>query len=209
MKAVVIVLVFILIILSYVLYVSFSGSTSVIMKQTSLTGDKLIVPIANYQSPRYSFGLWIYVNTWNTTQEKVIFTLPDVMILSIGQTTPELRLQINNTYYTITSNFPIQKWSYVTINVDNSYLDLYLDGKLVKSLKFTTELNNKSDSITIGSTNPCDITIANFNRSSTSLTPHDVMINYMKGTGAKTSSSYGLKVNVLKNNETTGTYTLW
>lgn len=209
MKAVVIVLIFVLIILSYVLYVTFSGSTSVIMKQTSLTGQPLTVPITNALSTRYSLGLWIYVNTWNTINEKVIFNLPNVMTLSIDQTLPKLKLTINSIVYIITSNFPIQKWSYVTINVDNSYLDLYLEGKLVKSLKFNGELINKNNSITIGSGTPCDITIANFNRSSTSLTPHDVMLTYMKGSGVKSSSSYGLNINVLKNNETTGTYTVW
>ena len=28
-----------------------------------------------------------------------------------------------------------QKWTYITVSVDNSYVDSYLDGKLVKSIK--------------------------------------------------------------------------
>jgi hypothetical protein len=36
----------------------------------------------------------------------------------------------------ITDNFPLQKWVYIIISVDNQYVDAYLDGKLIQSHRF-------------------------------------------------------------------------
>jgi hypothetical protein len=35
--------------------------------------------------------------------------------------------------YQITNNFPLQKWVFITISVDNATIDMYLDGKLARS----------------------------------------------------------------------------
>jgi len=41
----------------------------------------------------------------------------------------------NGSAILITNNYPIQKWCYIVISVDNNFIDCYLDGKLVLSQK--------------------------------------------------------------------------
>ena len=38
---------------------------------------------------------------------------------------------------TITDNFPLQAWTYVTVSADNNIIDCYVDGKLVNSVKLS------------------------------------------------------------------------
>ena len=37
----------------------------------------------------------------------------------------------------VTDNFPIQSWTHVIVSVDSNYIDIYVNGKLSKSLKVT------------------------------------------------------------------------
>jgi hypothetical protein len=38
----------------------------------------------------------------------------------------------------ITDSFPIQKWTHITVSVDSQYCDMYVDGKLSKSIKYSS-----------------------------------------------------------------------
>ena len=44
--------------------------------------------------------------------------------------------------YDITNNFPLQKWTCILVSVDNKIIDVYLDGKLVKSIENKTTINS-------------------------------------------------------------------
>ena len=71
----VIVLGIIIIILIYVLYVFFVSKSSVIDKSANLKdSNEPITTINSGQSVRYSYGIWVYVNTWDSTREKTIFS---------------------------------------------------------------------------------------------------------------------------------------
>ena len=64
------------------------------------------------------------------------------IILYLDKTTPTLYCYIQQTTadvgpIPITTNFPIQSWVYVSISVQGNYVDLYLQGKLVKSIQLT------------------------------------------------------------------------
>jgi hypothetical protein len=72
----VIVLGIIIIILIYVLYVYFVSKSSVISKSANLKegGNEPITAITSGQSTRYAYGIWVYVNTWDSTRKKTIFS---------------------------------------------------------------------------------------------------------------------------------------
>jgi len=71
----VIVLAIIIIILIYLLYSFFINKSSVISKSANLKegGNDPITTINSGQSTRYTYGIWVYVNTWDSTREKTIF----------------------------------------------------------------------------------------------------------------------------------------
>ena len=71
----VIVLFIIIIILIYLLYAFFINKSSVISKSPNLKdgGNDPITTINSGQSTRYAYGIWVYVNTWDSTREKKPF----------------------------------------------------------------------------------------------------------------------------------------
>ena len=108
-------------------------------------------------SSSYSFSIWFAIDDWNyrLDEPKIIFTRVD----STGNVGPEVALhRINNTISVGMStyegdtqkchlyNVPIQKWVNLIVVLNNRALDLYLDGKLVRTcvLDGVPKLNNKA-----------------------------------------------------------------
>ena len=115
----------------------------------------------------------------------------------------------------ITDNFPIQKWTYVSVVVDNFFVDMYLDGKMVKSVKMNCMQSMPSitnTSVYLGG-NPTvmnDIMITKMIRWSYVLSPQDVWKNYMSGNGVSTMlTSYGANLDILRNNSLQNTIKLF
>ena len=83
---------------------------------------------------------------------------------------------------TITDNFPLQTWQHITISVDNSYIDVYLNGKLVKSIKDTIKTPSLTSPIDFSAT-PFKTYLAKFNRTITPTDPQTAWNNYLAGNG--------------------------
>ena len=227
MNVTVIILGIVVVFLLFILYEYFTSKSTAIARETSLLTASTSVPVTtNPSATRYALGIWIYVNSWSmNSNQKVIYILPGKITLYLDPSSPTLNASIGSasgpsTIIAVTQNFPIQKWTYVTISVDNTFIDCYINGKLLKSAKLTglqsspTEL--KPTIYLGGNGSPYmgnDITIASFYRWTNPLLPTDVWATYMKGNGqnALTSmfSNYGLDISLLKNNVTASTYTVF
>jgi hypothetical protein len=113
----------------------------------------------------------------------------------------------------VTQNFPLQKWVYIITSLDNQFLDVYLDGKLVKSARLSdvtgsvfpvvpgntpqvflgnSNTNNKLYNGTSGpagsgtmitSFSPFDAYATYFYRWNTAMDPGTAWRYYMKGNG--------------------------
>ena len=115
----VVVLAIIIIILIYLLYSFFINKSSVISKSANLKdgGNDPITTINSGQSTRYTYGIWIYVNTWDSTREKTIFSRKDNIRLYLAANEPSLYCSItcmakdgsslNDQNILITDNFGI------------------------------------------------------------------------------------------------------
>ncbi len=119
------------------------GDMGVIINPSSLPG--------NTASNDYTYSMWIFINDWNHKygDDKVIFrrtkktstadTFDDVCpCVSIGATKNELKIEMATNGTTKTESFtvsdiPIQKWVNVIVTTEGRTVDVYLDGKLVKS----------------------------------------------------------------------------
>jgi len=148
----------------YLLYLYFQNYTTVAANMTNLNNAN--PPVTNTNNPltyQYSVDAWIYVNSWNNNNIKPILSIPNQINLYLDKTTPTLYFDISQNCGTTTStpsppmvvtdNFPIQKWTYVTIVVDNYFVDMYLDGKLMQSMKLNCMQSipsNVSTSIYLG-----------------------------------------------------------
>lgn len=99
-------------------------------------------------STRYTYSVWAYINSWPSSsiaknKNQVLFSRlsndamtkniqlyfkKNVTELWIGYTSLSPPIEIK-----ITENFPIQKWTHICVCVNESQLDVYINGKLVKS----------------------------------------------------------------------------
>jgi len=135
----------------YIIYLYYMSINTPVVNSTTLTiqnADVLIPANVNAASSRYSYGIWMYVNTWDNTVVKPIIlrdqtvpgAVPQISIY-LDKTSPILWATIAPSNsgvvppMSITDSFPIQKWTYVFVSVDTQYVDMYIDGKLVKSMK--------------------------------------------------------------------------
>jgi hypothetical protein len=219
--AIIVLGVVLVVIIVYMIFGNYlTGTTSVAKEQdmtksiAAITADQLSVPDAQ----RYSYGLWIYVNAWPTTYTS-IFTRASDMNLQLSGTTGTLELVVDkgetssNKTITITNNFPLQKWTYITISKDNQTVDLYLDGKLVKSVAISTRHSPDTTSpINFGLVKDGGSAfLAKFTRRPRVADPQSVWNDYMGGSGTGTAGNGKLNVNLslLKDNVETSKFAIW
>jgi hypothetical protein len=227
MSPVAIILGIIIVVLIYVLYKYFTTSTATLgslvdlSKTSSTTAFTKAADLKDPSTTRYSYGLWLYIDTWNTSSDKTIFfreasasssiaRLYDIR-LYLDTSSPTLKCDfhidttdtIKTDTITITTNFPIQKWVYITVSVDNKIIDCYIDGKLVTSqqLKGNLIAQNSNAPIYVGNFNA---QLAKFQRTNAPTDPQTVWSNYSAGNGGnslkKMFSSYGVDVSFKKDN---------
>jgi len=223
MSPVAIILGIVIIILIYVLYKFFrTDSGTVLSKTTNLnTSDESVALITNDSgaiksgtNPTYSYGLWLYVNTWSTGEKTIIRRQnakdsdKNDIKLYLDSTTPTLKCAFYTDYstsipletVTITNNFPIQKWVYIIVSVDNQIVDTYLDGKLVTSQKLNGMPDVSAGDLYVGKFDAYLAKLVN----GSSIDPQTAWKNYMSGNGgnaiSKMFKSYGLDFSFKKDN---------
>jgi hypothetical protein len=209
----------IMIVLLYLVYVYYFSTTTTLTSSLWLNQNNApITTIVNPQSSIFTYGVWVYINTWSqgptnlfqcSTGSQTHFSL-DFPVAS-----PTLTCTVNTgptacnpsstpTVITVTNNFGIQRWVYVLVSVNTNIVDCYLDGKLVTS----TQLNgiptisctnaNNNWSIQYGTG---DIYLSNFQRWTTATDPASAMSYYrVKPAAAKVFSSYGANIQLTKDN---------
>ena len=226
---VIIILGIIVIILLFALYVYFTSSVSPLIKYVNLndTSSPSSIPyssITNPLSTRFAYSVWIYVNTWKTlsTTKTNVFYRNNEVGISFDETRPILYCNFNNndgglheiktppipekttTTIIVSNNFPIQTWTNVILNIDNNYLDVYINGQLVRSNVLSTQYTQPEvpNDIKIGDSNGSDIYLANLKRWGGSINPQTAYYDYLSGLQQlpAESSTYNFKLSLLKDN---------
>lgn len=149
--------------------------------------------LANPASSRYAIGAWININSWNTTDYKMLITktpftttgdiFSDVnskadFCIYLDKIQPNLICKFTSIQTGIPikpiilmSGFPLQTWTYVILSVNNQIVDAYINGKLVLSHKLESLPQNTNSGIFFGNNLPLDIQINKFERWETSIGP--------------------------------------
>lgn len=223
MNPFVILLGIVVIILIYVLYLYMNtGATTLNYNASLLTTVPPITAISNPGSLRYAYGVWIYVNSWDSNDTKTIFSRDKNVRLYLDKTSPTLYLDVTNGDMSkqtvkITDNFALQKWVYLIISVDNQFVDTYIDGKLVLSKKLVgLPAQPSSDAVSnpvILGGSPWDASVSKFIRWTKPIDPQTAWDYYLSGNGntniTKTLSSYSANLSILKDNVLSSKITLF
>lgn len=215
MELVPIILAIIAITLFYFLYAYFATKPTILINSVSkLTSSSVSTDIKPSGVSNYAYGVWVFVDSVNSSVSTIISREDNFKITLTGA---ELTLGLcthnasTDEYVSIpyTDNFPIQKWTHVGFCVANSYADLYLDGKLVKSklVKDTSDrLPLKPDTSKVVNSGAVasghSISITKLKYWDDNVMPDDMWNEYIEGNGQSQImnklSSYGANITILK-----------
>jgi hypothetical protein len=217
MNYTVVILAIILVVIIFYMVFSDWFSTSKLVKQASLKNVIPDIPAKDLVKPtstRYAYSIWIYVNSWDTQTSKPIFSRANDIELALDTTVGKFTCKLGKTNpstITVTNNFPLQKWVFVTVSIDNTIADIYLDGKLVKSVQIAQVNPDDSSNVIFGK--GYDIYIADLKRYTEVQYPQSVWNTYMKGNGGsvvnKVGSSYAVNLSILKDDVEWNKFNLW
>ena len=244
MNWVIIILAVILVIILWYVYTIYNSTPSVAsnidLSTTALqiTGDK----IKGGTSATYAIGCWLYVKSMPTTAVDIFQYLVTTGYVSPnpissasqsnGNVIFSLNLNPTNTptlianvakgtqasgklqAVTVTTNLPIQTWVHVLVSVSSTYIDTYLNGKLVQSTPFSTPFtttaypadNKSGPTFSSPSAGSCPVIITGLSRWNAPLDPQTVWSYYSQGNGnamqQMLGSSYHLDVVFAKDSTT-------
>ena len=230
MDLAVILLVILVILLMYFLYTYFSKANYLfdfvdLSKDAPMINKKSLDDLTN---TRYSYGIWVYVNSWDKITRKTLLSQAANMSLYFDGSNPTLKLLLNTApsstngtadgIIPIHYNFPLQKWTSVIISVDNNIVDIYIDGKMTysKDLQKTITTSGTANpqvalvpnsDIQVGVPGqPQNILLARFIRWTYPMDPQTAWNTYLSGSGAENANSTKVNLSILKNNAIYTTY---
>ena len=205
------------------------AKTNVIKSYTQITG--------NAESTDFTYNMWVYVSDWNYKmgKDKIIIQrknlnndlFPEIKLASssndllinmhvfsdvgtgssTSQTKPSGQCRV--------ANIPLQKWTQISVTVNNRALDTYIDGKLVKTCLLTgvpkvdgqTNINICPPN-EVGGDAGFDGFIAKVRYYSRALNPREIYELYKEGYSGSLFGNlfnkYKLKFSYIKDNEEVG-----
>lgn len=223
--------VILLLVIFFLIYRAIFPPTTSLSTLTNLNDGQVKVQITDGKasSGNVSYAAWLYVNTWQNNMTKKIFSRLGDLALYMDSNTPTLYCDItispvqnvptdgtynvsnlitkdstNNTAQTvtITNNYPLQKWVYIIVSLDTAgFVDFYLDGKLVKSVKlynFRPSLPDQGTYILLGNSPGYDAYISQFIRYTYTMDPQTAWNLYLYGNN-NFFGEYNVDIALLKN----------
>jgi len=186
--------------------------------QTPITVEKLTKP----GNTKYSYDLWMYVyGPKSITGDKYVFyrdgtTATQKNIgLKLKANSPTLVLEYENAAATspqivITDNFPFQTWVHLIVSADNSYIDIYMNGKLIRSVKDAgIKPPSETNALNFGVSQTY---LAKFERTSDPTDPQTAWNHYLDGNGEnplkKLSGNYNIALSFKKGDNDSDKYNL-
>jgi hypothetical protein len=152
--------------------------------------------LSDPESVNYYVALWIYISGLPATNQVIFDISNNNETLSVTvESSSILNLNIKGIAYKITDSIPIQQWTYIIISVtNNSLVDSYLDGKLIKSQALTVPVFNVNSTLREGGVEivlSCKGSdIARFERIPQAITPDEAWNKYMAGNSSNSISQF-------------------
>jgi hypothetical protein len=210
--------VLLVIVIVYMLFQDYFSDKTKMTNETHLKTDSPSNVQANDLTKRdatnVTYSIWVYVNQAYDGSKNIFERENDtVLYLDTGAV---LKCDIGSTpeTITITNNFPLQKYVFVLISIDSKIVDVYLDGKLMKSIQLNDTLQAadiEDKSLVYGS--GFDAYIAKFERVPEPTDPMGAWNKYMEGNGGSSLTralgNYNVNLSVLKDNIETSKFALF
>jgi len=148
-----IVLGFIVVVLIYILY-NYTLTMNSLVTTANLIGQNQPVILPGKPTASYTMSCWLYLKdnaNFNQTPKNqyYIFSRKGLFNLFIQMNGGLISIYIqtnepSNAKYLLLNDLPIQSWAYLTLSVYNKFIDFFINGKLITSVK--TDINIPLDS---------------------------------------------------------------
>ena len=209
----------------FMLFRSYFDGKQSLVSQTKLSNMTNVTSVSKPNASILSYSIFVHIGQWmNDTDSQTLF-----------ERNTELKVYFTNgaglkvkvyddddtpSDIVVTNNFPIQKWVHIGIVVDNNIMDVYLDGKMVKSVQLKKNISpehtetDKKD-IVYGKTSAiADNThIAEHKRLTYAADPKEMWDLYMEGTGmgslTQAASEMNVNLSILKDGVESSKISLW
>ena len=206
-------IVIIVIILYYIIKYSFSGgtltSTTSARETTTISADKVAA------KANFTYSIWFYIDDWNYKfgEDKTILSKGDQNIeINLGKEDNNLNIAVQLEAKTQTlhhcnvPNIPIQKWVSCIVSVYGRSLDVYINGKLVRTCILENVAKLNSADVQITPNGGFSGYTSSFQFLPDATNPEEAYNIYKKGNGSNFLSSilgkYKFKIDFLKDNQT-------
>lgn len=216
-----IIFIIIIVLVIYAIYTYLFMSSIIINKPIDLkspSGSRLSYAAARMKTPnstRYYYECWVFVESnFPTDSSNVIFNRGNYLSLVLTGSTLSLYTNgsVNNAtgiydiskpsggapgaeIAKITTSFPFQKWVQIIISVDGNLVDIYLDGKLIKTFTGANIATDSTTDITVGN----KFTVGKLNQFSywpNTMDPQTAWNKYIQGNGQYGFGNYFNKFKV-------------
>jgi len=216
----------------YILSWFFNGSKN--LSTFSDARKSLVIPPASLPpgtSVNYTYSIWIYIDDWtvNYGEKKIIFTrgngssllIPEVSLGAIENTLhvsmtmdpSALSSTAPNVFHTMVSNVPLQKWTNIIVSLSTKSLDIYMNGKLVRtSILPQIPKQDATAPLTLTPGGGFSGFTSRFYYKNNSITPQDAWNIYRSGPGGNIFSNflnqYKIQLNFLKGEDVKASLTI-
>ena len=187
--------------------------------------------LPNSGNANTGYGIWVYVNNWShgygidkTIMKREVTTTKGFhlyldkhqnnLILKV-HTKPDNSNSANNHDICKVNNFPLQKWVHVIFTFSGRTLDMYLNGKLVKTKylqNYPELIGSGNTDLSITSSTTFDGYTTRFRYYPETVTPQQAYDEYTRGYGRGGFSDflgkYNIKVALLSNSVEESSFTL-
>lgn len=210
-----------LVVVIYILYkvISEKGK-SVVNKLTSTesNGKMGLINLSKPNSSRYYLSWWLYIDQLSSNGTNIFKIQYDdsnkrvsVDVDANSKMTYKLKQSSGTTPtdLTLMENFPLQKWVYCVLSVDNDLVDIYIDGKMIRSQKMGFKVQHPSgddgDEIIFAqhqANSGNKFYLAKMERVPQPMDPSNAWSKYMEGNGgnyfSRLFSNYGASFTITK-----------
>jgi hypothetical protein len=147
--------------------------------------------LQNPSSSTYHYQGWVYIKNQPSGVKTILTRGTDILKLN-GTTLTFAYDNSGSKEIEITTDFPLQKWVYIVVNVVNGKIvEVYLNGKLVLTKQVTLTIPGTKSDLTYGQTSSgIEGYITKVKRDPVALTPDEAWKTYLEGNGLATFSNF-------------------
>jgi hypothetical protein len=193
-----VIIVILLIVIVYFIWGMISSSSPEVSTGTTKITTSTSLAISS-STNSFTFSTWIAINRWTSTGGNLISTPTDavaasVFALKLGTTINQLNLSIGTiaTTFTTVGLVPLQTWASIIVSVNGgNSADVYINGKLVRTIALTATYLLPAGTITVGGTTGAVDGYISTKFDNKSIGPQDAWNIYSSGYGGGGGSGVG------------------